>query len=223
MKRAMFCGLVLLGCLERGQADWVIVQRVEGTMQSGPMTVHIKDGKSRMDIAAQLSTLTDGATGDVVTLMHGQKSYMKIPADRTRALLERMQSLKPDPGASAPKLLPAGRKESVDGRECEVFTWAGPGVAATYWVAKDYPKAADLAAAMEKNLSAGLAGLAGGLTPKPSDFPGMVIRAELTINGQKVTTHLVSAEEKPVDAALFEVPAGYKELPSPQFDFPIKK
>jgi hypothetical protein len=51
----------------------------------------------------------------------------------------------------------------------------------------------------------------------------MVIRAELTINGQKVTTHLVSAEEKPVDAALFEVPAGYKELPSPQFDFPIKK
>lgn len=201
----------------------MIVQRVEGSMQSGPMTVHIKDSKSRVDIAAQLSTLTDGATGDVVTLMHGQKSYMKIPADRTRSLLEKMQSLKPDSGAAAPKLVPAGRKEAVEGRECEVFTWAGPGVAATYWVAKDYPKAAELAAAMEKTLRAGLAGLAGGLTPKPGDFPGMVMRADLTINGQKVTTHLVSAEEKPVDPALFEVPAGYKELPSPQFDFPIEK
>jgi hypothetical protein len=223
MKRAMFCGLLLLGCLERGLADWVLVQRVEGGMQSGAMTVHIKEGKSRVDIADQLSTLTDGGSGDVITLLHGQKSYMKIPADRTRALLEKMQSLKPDSGASSPKLVPAGRKETVEGRECEVFTWAGPGVSATYWVAKDYPKAADLAAAMEKNLSAGLAGLAGGLTPRPSDFPGMVIRAELTINGQKVTTQLVSAEEKPVNPALFEVPSGYKELPTPQFDFPVKK
>jgi hypothetical protein len=224
MKLALFSLFVLAGSY-LAHADFVIVQRVEGAMQSGMMTLKFKESKSRADVAPEMSTITDGATGEVITLMHLKKGFMRIPAESTKALMEEMQKRQKiaPKGADLPKLVPNGKKEKVENRECEVFTWNGTGVSATYWVARDYPNYAAISAAMEKCLNSGLAALSLQMTPRPNDFPGMVIKTEMLINGQKVTTTLVSVTDQNLDAALFVVPSDYKELPTPAFSFPSGK
>ena len=52
------------------------VYAIDGALQSGNMTIKIKDTKVRADVAMQMSTIMDGATGDTITLMHSQKSFM---------------------------------------------------------------------------------------------------------------------------------------------------
>ncbi|MES2569289.1 MAG: DUF4412 domain-containing protein [Verrucomicrobiota bacterium] len=219
--------LLLAGCFSNlAFADLVIVQRVEGSMQSGTMTLKIKGDKSRADVAPELSTITDGASGEVITLMHVKKGFMRIPAERTRALREQMEKLQKaaQPKATEPpRLTPTGKKEKIENRECEVFTWAGNGVNATYWVARDYPDHAAISQAMEKALNSGLSALSLQITPRQSDFPGMVIKTEMMIAGQKVTTTLVSVTNQEVETALFAVPPDYKELPTPEFNFPVGK
>lgn len=212
--------VLLVDASARG--DFVIVQKVEGNMQSGTMTIRMKDGKARADITPQLSTITDSASGDTITLLHTQKTFMRIPAERTRALMEQMQKIQgaTPPPTQPPQLKPANKKEKIENYECELYTWSAPGVEASYWIAKDYPNAAGILAAMEKNLNSGLTGLARGMTPRPTEFPGMVMKTEMTINGQRVLTSLVSVAEENVDPALFEIPKTYKEAPTPVFDAP---
>ncbi|MDB6155628.1 MAG: hypothetical protein JWL90_4081 [Chthoniobacteraceae bacterium] len=224
MKSVLFPLFLLAGGL-LAHADFVIVQKVEGSMQSGTMTLKFKESKARADVAPEMSTITDGATGEVITLMHVKKGFMRIPAESTQALTAEMQKRqKTGPkGADLPKLVSNGKKEKIENRECEVFTWNGTGVSATYWVARDYPNYAAISAAMEKCLNSGLAALSLQMTPRPNDFPGMVMKTEMLINGQKVTTTLVSVSDQNLDAALFTVPVDYKELPSPSFNFPIGK
>jgi hypothetical protein len=203
------------------QADLVIVQKVEGTGQSGTLTMKMKDSKSRTDVAPQISTITDG-TGDVITLMHGEKVYMKIPLAQTQALMEQMKKLQPPApaGNAAPKLVATGKKEKIEKYDCEIYTWTTPLLTATYWVSKDYPNYAKIAAAIEKNGNSGLAALAKDMAPKPSEMPGMIIKTEMALGPQKLTTTLVSVSEETLDPALFTIPADYKESPSPAFNFP---
>ena len=62
------------------RADTVIVQKVEGAGQFSEMTVKLKNGKALMEVAPQISTIYDSGTGDVITIMHAQKMYVKLPA-----------------------------------------------------------------------------------------------------------------------------------------------
>ena len=73
------------------QADLVIVQHVDGSGQSGDQTIKIKGDKARTDLASQVSMITDGASGDMVTLMHAQKAFLKVSAAQTKAMMEQLQ------------------------------------------------------------------------------------------------------------------------------------
>jgi Domain of unknown function (DUF4412) len=218
--KAIAAGLLFFTALAQG--DVVLVQRVEGGKQSGTVTLKVKEARTRVDVTPQMSILTDGGTGEVVTLMHAEKCYMKIPMAQTEALMERMHKLQP-PLATPPKLTATGKREKIDQYECEIFTWSTPAVQASYWVAKDFPDFAKYRAVLEKSAAAGLSALTKELTPKPGDIPGMVIKSEVSMVGQKVVTTLVSASEETLDGALFSIPEGYKESPSPSFGFPKGK
>jgi hypothetical protein len=218
-----FCFVVIFAAAA-AHADLVIVQKVESPLQSGNMTIKVKDAKARADIATQVSTITDGATGDTITLMHAQKSFMRMSAERSKALLAQMQKLQgtAQPGAAQtpPKLTPTGRKEKVDKYDCEVFTWSTGPANVTYWIARDCPNFAQVNAALDKTQNAGVSAVGKGMLPSSADFPGMPVKTEMTVNGQKVTTTIVSVAEEKVDPAAFEVPKDYKEMAMPSFDFP---
>jgi hypothetical protein len=107
--------LSLLLLAAAASADFVVVQKVDGLgQQSGNITVKIKDGKARTELAPQISQLIDGDSGDTVTLMHGQKSFMKVSAAQTKALLEQMQKIQAGGNATTPPAKPV-----ADGHERE--------------------------------------------------------------------------------------------------------
>ena len=92
------------------QADWIIKQKVDGNLQQGEMTIKIKEDRTRVDVGEQMSMLVNSGTGDTVTLMHQQKTFVRVPGSESKALLEQMQKLQKtaEPG-EAPKLQATGQ------------------------------------------------------------------------------------------------------------------
>lgn len=193
-------------------ADLVVVQKVEGGGQSGEQTIRIKDDRARCDVAGAFSLLVDRQTGETTTLSHAQKGYLTISPERAAAMLEQMRKAR---GSEAPPALVAsGKKEKIGDHECELFTADLGAVKATYWLAKDYPNFAALLAQMDVVESNPLSGSTGSVAPRTRDLPGMPLKIVMEKDGQKVTVTLLSAKEEPVDAAIFKIPADYKEIPA---------
>ena len=210
-------GVLGLSLLLPVQADLVLVQKVDGAGQSGEQTIRIKDGKSRADIAQALSIITDKTTGDAFTLKHGERTFMKIPAAQSQAMLEELRKKRGD--APAPELKSTGKKEKVGEYQCEVFKCDLGGLSVTYWIAREFPNYATIQTQLAAVQGSPLALSQQGLMPDPGSFPGMTMKTELILSGKKVTTTTVSVKETPVPASTFDVPAGYKETPSPELQF----
>lgn len=215
LKRLIVCGLAAV----QAQADFTIVQKVEGGANAGQMTIRLRGDLVRADLAPQVSTITNVASGDVTTLQHALKVYIRLPGEQARAILERANRQQQAVNAEPPKPTATGRKEKVGHRACEVFTWSTGEIRATDWLAKDFPNLPVLVAALERFQSAGLSGAAQALQPPLTALPGMLIKRELTIGRQKTITTLLSVREAPIDEAVFTVPATYKEQPAPLFQF----
>lgn len=206
--------------LAPARADLVIVQHVDGSGQSGDQTIKIKGDKARTDLASQVSMITDGASGDIVTLMHAQKAFLKVSAAQTKAMMEQLQKLKPN--AEPAKLTATGKKEKVGNYECEIFSSNLGGISVTYWIAKDFPNYPAVREQMDKLQTGSISAMGKGVMPELKDFPGMVIRTEMDMGGKKVSTVLVSAKEEKIDPAIFDVPKDYKEASAPVLNFQQK-
>ena len=199
------------------RADLVIVQHVDGSGQSGDQTIRIKGDKARTDLAQQVSMITNGASGDIVTLMHAQKTFLKVTAAQTKTMLEQLQKLAP--GVAGPKLTPTGKKEKIGNYDCDIFTANLGAVSVTYWIAKDFPNYPAVLEQMGRLQGGSISAMGKGLLPELKDFPGMQIKTEMDMGGKKVSTVLVSAKEENVDPASFDIPKDYKEVSAPPLNF----
>jgi hypothetical protein len=199
------------------RADLVIVQKVDGSGQSGEQTIKIKGDKARTDLAQAMSMITDGATGESITLMHQPKTYLKLSPDRTKAMMDQLQALRTS--TEPAKLQPTGKKEKVGEYECEIFTANLGALTATYWIAKDFPNYPAVLAQLEKLQAGSISAMGKGLMPELKDFPGMMMKTEIDLGGKKIVTTVLSAKEENVDPAIFKIPANYKEVSSPALNF----
>lgn len=195
-------------------ADLTIVQKSEGSMNSGQLTLRIKGDKARADVSPQISMITDLATGDTISLNHNAKTMIRIPGTEAAKMREMSAGIKA--GAEPPKLTPTQRKEKVDNRECQVFTWKAGEVEVTDWIDTAYPDWKTILADLQRFQNAGLASSAQPLMPPLDQFPGMVIKREMNHKGTKTTSTLVSVKTDPIDAKTFEAPEGYKEQTGPK-------
>jgi hypothetical protein len=211
--------LLLTGLITVAHADFTIVQKIEGGLNSGQMTLRIKDDKARADIAPQVSTITDLGSGETITLQHAAKVFIKIPAEQAQKLFERVRKQQQAVSAEPPKPAPTGRKEKIGTYDCEAFTWSVGTIHATDWVAPGYPNFAAVLSALDKFQGAALAAAARPLQPAMRDLPGLLIKREMTVGAQKTTTTVLSVSDAAVDPAIFIVPADYKEQPAPAFQF----
>ncbi len=202
--------------------DLVILQKVEGMGQSGEMTMKIHGDSLRADVSAEISVIRDTKTGDSITLLHPQKTFMRISGAAAEALRLRVARQMPAPEAtaspgSAVKLQPTGRKEKINNYSSEEYSAQAGAMKVRYWIAPDFPDWAAIQVEVLKVQQKGLDELMKGFAPTARDFPGMPIRTEVESNGQKVTTTIVSVKSAPIDPAQFQVPAAYKEMPAPAF------
>lgn len=194
-------------------ADWVIVQKTTTEGQEKETVTKIKGEQARVDVDKQMSVIV-GAEG-MMMLMHSQKIMMKMDlatmksaleaAAKTSAPLDKEQKSKP---------VATGQKEKVGEWEAEIYTWEGPLGKGRFWVVKEFPKFAEIAAVNDK-LGKAMGSAMAGLAPQATDFNGMVVKSDMTMMGKSMTTLLVSAKEQDVDVKEFAAPEGYNEMKMP--------
>lgn len=193
------------------QADLVVVQKIEGSGQTGEQTTKIKEDKARTDIGTGLSVIIDRKTGEQITLAHTPRGYITVSPERAQAMADRMKSAAGT--TELPKLVPAGKKEKIGEYNCDIYTVDLGKVKITYWLAPEYPNYQAILTQMDILEGNPLSTAAAGLAPLSKDFPGMKIKMQIEKDGQKVTVTLISAKEEAVDPAIFKIPSGYKEMP----------
>ena len=222
-KLAALCFILLASIHAR--ADLLITQLVEVGGQAQTMTSKIKGDMIRTDIAAQLSSITNTASGDVIMMMHEQKNFVKITAAQTKELMDKVQAMNPSKApqpTERPQPVATGKKEKVNDYDTEVYTAASPSMKFTYWVSKDYPNGAAVQLEMKKLQDSMQSKIGSSINSIPdiSKLPGLPLKTEMVTGGNTTTTTLISVKEAPVDAADFQVPADYKETHIPGINAP---
>ena len=213
MKKSLLLLAVSLVALQTSFADWVVIQKATTDGQTQEVSIKIKGDKTRMDLGQQMSMVADGAAGNMVMLMHAQKMMMKMDAESLKSMMAMAGGAM---GGSKPadKPVATGQKEKVGSYDCEVYTWSGQIGTGKFWVAKDFPGYQELNAAQDKLMKA-MGNPAAALSPQASDFPGMVIKSEMTMMGKSTVSELVSAKEEKVEDSAFALPEGYQEMKMP--------
>jgi len=217
--------LILLGLafsLAVARADLVLQQDIESAMINGTVTTQIKGNKIRVDMPSSpqgaMSTIMDLNSGDSVTLLHQQKVAMKVPGAEIKQMAENMKRARvgAQTNAPPPTFHDTGKTEKVGNYDAEVYTWSSPdGASQTVWVAKNYPNYAKIKVQMDKLNNSPVAQISKGSAPDVSTLPGMVVKTQMEMNGQKVTSTLVSVNEQSVDASIFETPKDYQAMTQP--------
>jgi len=223
MKRSFLSFGLVFFCVAALHADLVVVQKVEGIgqTQAAEMTLKVKGDKIRVDVAPEISTLTDAATGETTTLLHAQKAYMQISAEAAGQLMGTLKG-KEDAALTPSAPQATGKHETLSGVDTEIYTASLGQMKVTYWIAKDFPEGDKLRALFKQLQNSPLSKLAqGGLGSQPAELPGVAVRTKMEPpNGQKLTVTLISVKEQPLDNAEFEIPRNYQALPTPAFGVP---
>ena len=107
-----------------------------------------------------------------------------------------------------------GKMEKVGEYECEIYTWEGKLGTGKFWVAKDFPNAKELNELQDKMMKS-MGSPMASLVPQNSDFPGIVVKSEMTVMGKLNISELVSAKQEPVSDDVFKTPEGYQEMKTP--------
>jgi peroxiredoxin len=212
------------------RADLIIQQKVESAMQNGTMTMQIKGDKVRVDMPAgpmgAMSTIMDLKAGDSVVLMHQQKIALQISAAQLKQTMAAMKKLLDKDNAvnGSPKPQATGKVEKIGDYQTEIYTWANTnGLSETLWVAKDFPNYRQINAQLQKLNESSAASMVKGLGPELGTLPGMVVKSQAEVLGQKVVTTLVSAKVESIDPSAFAVPADYREMTQPTATAEVKQ
>ena len=209
------------------RGDLVMQQNIESSMINGTITTQIKGDKIRVDMPSSpqgaMSTIMDLSSGDSTTLLHDQKAAMKIPGTQIKQMAEHMKNSRAGAGTNAepPKFQDTGKTEKVGTYTTEIYTWTGPdGAKQTVWVAKDFPDYANIKVQMDKLNNSPIAQMSKGAAPDINSLPGMAVKTQMDVNGQKITSTLVSIKQTSLDASIFDTPKDYKAMTQPEMGAP---
>lgn len=213
------CALILATISAR--ADLTIVQKIEGApgdKSKGDFTVKIKGDKFRIEATQDISTIIDGKTGDMLTLMHGKKQIVRISGEQARAASQMVDKFSGEKDKTdKPQLVDTGRKETINGMPAEVYTSDTTMGKMTYWIATTYPDGAAILQQM-KAMQPGAWSVASKTMPDYRDFPGIPIKSEMNFGSSHIVTTLVSIKQDSIDDSEFEAPKDFKELKMPSLD-----
>jgi hypothetical protein len=203
--------LAAAACLASARADVTITQQLEQP-ESGPvtMTLKIKDGMIRNDVNSHLSAIMDSKTGDTITLMHDQKIAVKMPGALVKAAQQQAMDAQETPATPEP----TGRREVINGFQCEEFVSTHAGKRVESWITRDIPDAAEItrqiaALGPEANPARDF--------PSPAGIDGLPIRTSIELSpGKSLTMTVTGLTRDPVPVTEFEIPPGYAEMAMPK-------
>ena len=209
------------------RADLVLQQNVESATINGTITTQIKGNKIRVDMPSgpqgAMSTIMDLSSGDSTTLLHDQKVAMTVPGAQIKQMAENLKKARAgsETNAAPPKFQDTGKTEKVGNYDAEIYTWSSPdGANQTVWVARDFPNFAKIKVQMDKLNDSPVGQMSKGVAPDVNTLPGMVVKTQMEVNGQKITSTLVSVKEDSVDASIFQTPKDYQQMTQPGLGAP---
>lgn len=198
------------------RADWVIIEKQTAGGQTNESKTQIKGDMARTDVGQQTSVIINIQTSDMTVFMHPQKSFMKMNSDSMKGVMALAQQFAGGQGGESPKPVATGEKAKVGDWDAEIYTWQGKMGSGKFWISKDIDDADEILAMQEKLMKGlGAGNPMANFAPNPSDFPGIVVKSEMSIMGQTATTELVSAKKEDVSADIFTMPEGYNEMKMP--------
>jgi hypothetical protein len=213
MKKLAVLFALIFSVQQSVQADWTLIQKTTADGKAEEMIIKVKGDKTRADIGEKMSMISDASTGEMLMFMHGQKMLMKMNGDSLKGIMALAGNLL---GKAEPPAKPAatGKLEKVGDYETEIYTWSGKIGSGKFWVAKTFDHFAELNAIQDKLMKA-MGNSVVAMVPPNSDFPGMVVKSEISVLGKTATSELVSAKQDALDDAVFTAPEGYQEMKMP--------
>lgn len=194
------------------RADLTVTEKVEQDGKTETTVTKYKGEKVRLDATPDATVIFDLKTGDLVTLMHGQKAAMTMPGAAVKGMLN---SAAGDVKFDPPKA--TGNKETISGYECTEYEMTVNGGKITMWLTEELPAA--------QKLAADLAALTGDgpfsalmKDQKVSGFPMKTV-TEMPNMGKAIKT-VVSIVKDDLPEADFKVPSGYKAVSMPAIPVP---
>ena len=198
------------------RGDLTIVQKVDGIGAFKEITTKIKGDKARVEVSPEMTTIVDNKSGDVLNLMNGKKKYIRISADKSKALAELASKYGGD--SSVPveklKLTPTGRKEMINGYETDEYVRESPSVKESYWIALKYPDSIAIVKQLQTIAPTAWNEIAKGMFDY-RDFPGLPLRTIVKRDGKEITSAIISIKQDPLSDTEFAVPKDFQELKVP--------
>ncbi|MBV9673555.1 MAG: DUF4412 domain-containing protein [Verrucomicrobia bacterium] len=213
MKKLLTVIAVFAISIHYAKADFILKEDIESAGQVEPMTLYLKEMKCRLDVSARTSAIIDSATGDMIVLIPQQKIYLRISAEQLKAQADAMKNIAAGQGSKNDiQLTPTGNRQTISGHDTEEYQATINGVKSKIFIAKDFPDYLPLVTALY-NLQNGPGLEAFRMMPIPPEkYPGMPMRTEVDVMGQKITTTVTSVEQVPIADSEFSVPSDFKEL-----------
>src|SRR5256886_1286820 len=164
------------------------------------MTIKVKADKARIDVSPQVTAIFDGQTGELINLLNDQKTIVRIPPDKMRAIADMVNKFSSNKaGSDKPRLTPTGQREMINGYETEQYTYDGPDFKAMYWIAPNYPNGAAVLAQLQL-IKSEFWDPANTKMPDFRDFPGLPIRMRMIVGkANQADAHGTSAPDHPTD------------------------
>jgi hypothetical protein len=193
------------------------------------MTIKVKGDRARIDASPQITTIFDGRTGELITLLNDQKTVVRISPDKMRAIADMLNKFSSNKaGSEKPRLTSTGQREMINGYDTEQYTCDGADFKATYWIAPNYPNGAAVLAQLQ-SIKSEFWDAANTKMPDFRDFPGLPVRMRMIVGKENAGGHGASAPGHPTEItstvtgisldsiadSQFSVPADFKETKLP--------
>jgi hypothetical protein len=213
MKATAVALALVAGLCLPARADFTIVQKVEGKGAANEMIMKIKGDKVRVEVNPKMTMIVDGKTGDTITLMNGQKKFLRISGDKAKAIAE-LANKYSGVTAEKPKLAATGRKTTINGYEAEEYIGETKLFKATYWIAPSFPDSAAIMKQLQAVIPAAWNDLAKGMMDY-RDLPGFPLRTQVKTNESEITSTVTAIKRDPLSDTEFLVPTDFQELKIP--------
>jgi hypothetical protein len=185
------------------------------------MTIRVKGDKARIDAPPHVTAIFNGTTGELINLLNDQKTMIRTPPEKMRAIADTLNKLGNNKGGSQKSVLtPTGQKEVIDGYDTDRYTYDGPNFKATYWIAPNYPNGA---AALEQlqSIKSELWDAANTKMPDFRNFPGLPIQMRVIVGKETAAAgHDVHASAHPTEITSSVSSVSLASIPDSEFTAP---
>jgi Domain of unknown function (DUF4412) len=198
------------------RGDLTIVQKVEGSGSVKQLTMKLKGERARVEVSPELTTIMDTRSGDILTLMNAKKKFVRISADKSKAIAELAGKYAGDSSAAAEKskLTSTGRKETINGFETEEYVRESPSARESYWIALKYPDAPAIMKQLQAITPTAWNDVAKGMLDF-RDFPGLPLRVIIKTDRKEIVSTITSITQDALNEAEFAIPKDFQELKVP--------